>query len=206
MQVPCGGPRTQLTLVAILLAGVLFAGCTTQPPEDNGPEVPEGHGLVTLWMSRPANAAEQDVQVLSAVPRLIVFTPADNETAQRVNATTYIDVAEGWYEKEGGWDEDEWPKNAKKDWLKPYDIWYQGAIPVGNYSKIRIEIMDQHIVLWNSQPDLRIGNRYESNGEDRLTFQPDPSVGTFQVQEDEELVLNFQTTLDIERDGLVIIR
>jgi hypothetical protein len=207
MQVSLGGTRTTAALVASLLLAGLFAGCLGGKDDtQNEVEVPEGHGLVTLWMARPANAAEYQVQVLNAVPRFLAFTAADNETTQRLGSNAYIDVAKGWTHKEGGWPDGEWPQSARKNWLHDYDIWYQAAVPVGNYSQIRIEVIDQNIIMYNSQPRLYIGTAQETSGHPRLTFKPGAEAGGFQVQEGEELVLNFQTLLTLEGRGRVLIQ
>lgn len=189
---------TRLLAAAFLIIALLLAGCLGESgsvePEE---EIPDGHGLVTIWMTRLDNAARNDVQALQAVPRFIAFNAGDQSTADRFNSSGYVDVAKGWIFKTDGWEDGEWPKSAQKDWLEPHAIWYQDIVPVGNYSQIRMEIIDQYMILQNSQPELRIGSTQVSiEGEPRIDFQPDSSVGTFQVEAGEELVLNFQSTLE----------
>lgn len=195
-----------LALVFVLLTVSLLAGCTS-PQDSQEIEIPEGQGLVTIWMSRPANAAEYNVQQLTAVPRFVAFTPADEATITRTNASGYVDVAEGWTDKPGGWGKFDWPESAEKDWLEPHSIWFQAPIPAGNYSNIRIEIIDRNIVVGNSQPHLLIGSDQESlTGHPRITFQPADHGAAFEVEEGEELVLNFQSTMEVQRDGKIMVR
>lgn len=199
---------TRLLAAAFLIIPLLLAGCLGESePVEAEEEIPEGHGLVTIWMTRPDNAARNDVQALQAVPRFIAFNAGDQATADRLNSTGYVDVAKGWSSNADGWEDDEWPKRAQKDWLEPHAIWYQDVVPVGNYSQIRIEVIDQYMILQNSQPELRIGNTQVSiEGEPRIDFQPDPAVGAFQVEEGEELVLNFQSTLEQHEGNVFVVR
>ncbi len=206
MQVSVGGGGIPFTLVLLLVSTSLLAGCTNTPEPDEI-EIPEGEGLVTIWMSRPDNAAEYGVQQLTAVPRFVAFSPADAETIVRTNATGYVDVAKGWDQKPEGWGEFEWPQSAEKDWLVSHDVWFQSTIPAGNYSDIRFEIIDRNIVIDNAQPHLLIGSDQESfTGHPRITFQPASGQEAFQVEEGEELVLNFKSTMEIQRDGRIMVR
>lgn len=198
---------TRLLAAGLLLVPLVLAGCLGEAETvDVDSEIPDGHGLVTIWMTRPHNAAENDVQILQAVPRFIAFNAGDPETAQRINATGYVDVAKGWHANPDGWQEGEWPRSAQKDWLEPHEIWYQDVVPIGNYSQIRIEIIDQLMIIQNSQPQLRIGSPYASTGTPRVDFKPDPAEGVFRVEEGDELALSFQATLEHHQGNVFVVR
>lgn len=207
MRMPVGGSlRAAPALAAALLLAGLLAGCSAPESDATETVTPDpGHGVVTIWMSRPKNADHEGVTQLVAVPRFVSFHAADENTTERLNDTAgFVALSTGWSARPAGWGPDEWPAGAEKDWLQPYEVWFQDQVPVGTYDMVRIEFLDAHLVAGRAQPDVHIGTTNPTSGTPRLTFYA-AEGSAFEVVEGEELVLHFETELRPEgrRDFII---
>lgn len=132
-------------LLTLLVTSLAFAGCTTAPEveteEDTTPD--PGHAYVRIHVKRPLDAEKHPIWTLQAVPRLVAFLAGDNETAASIgNDEGYVSVARGWAGNAEQYGEDEYPQAAVRDWLQPNQLWFEGQVPAGNYSTVRIELME----------------------------------------------------------------
>jgi hypothetical protein len=137
--------RWQVLAVFILLAGPVLAGCIEpDEPDDLSPAIKEGYGLVEIHVRSPIDLDKYPfIWSLQAVPRHVGFFPGDNETMMRLNSTGLLGVAKGWTQDWlRGNETGPYPPEAVQDWMQPRSIWYEGEVPAGNYSLIRVEFVE----------------------------------------------------------------
>lgn len=133
--------RWQLPFVFVLLVGPGLAGCLAA--DDDTLDVADGHGHVRIHVQRPLEMEKYpELWSLEVVPRLVLFFAGDNDTRTRLDDSGYVDVANGW---PADWSKENqtkaYPESALQDWMRPSGVWYEGEVPAGNYSLIRVEFV-----------------------------------------------------------------
>lgn len=136
--------RWQIPILILLLASPLaLSGCTTPVDDDDIPvALEEDEAYVRIYVKPPMGLDGQPIWDLRATPRLVAFLAGDNETREALGDSGFVGLARGWPD---GWSEehgeDEAPQSAVRDWMRPASLWFEGVVPAGNYSVIRLEVL-----------------------------------------------------------------
>lgn len=191
-----------MAVLVLLIAGpIVLSGCLGSATDFELPsDLKEDHGVVTIWVNRPIGLDDYPVRELVAAPRLVSFIAGDNETKTALGPG-YTDVATGWPSNWalGEHERDQWPVTAEKDWTQRSGIWYQGQVPAGDYSVIRIEVMD----TWMSFSSGARGSVDVQGG--RLSFAPGEGE-YFTVEDGEHTTLALDAKLEEQGYGRFVIR
>lgn len=195
-------PTVRLVLLSLLVvAPGLLSGCLGGDSDKSNIDYQEGHGLVTIYVTRPIDADKYPLQQLLAVPRLVVFIAGSNETKME-QGQGYTDAAVGWTKDWLQPDQNgsTWPAAAEQNWLRNQGIWFQAQVPAGEYSVIRIEII-------HTKVSYRTGGEATAYVQgDRLSADPGDGSDYFVVEEGKSMSIVLHSKMEEQGVDRYVIR